>query len=146
MANYLQLKKDYNNKTSIKNVLSNPGCQFKLNHLGLSLLNNLLNKTLNKINTLPKVDNPAYDYISFEKYSLKKELKLNDQQLQKAIQKLKYYDLINVHEIKGGYTKITYKHFTLKLNNFKKFLLKGIKLTKQKNFVPIVSLWGTFGR
>ena len=66
MANYLQLKKDYNNnKTSIKNVLSNPGCQFKLNHLGLSLLNNLLNKTLNKINTLPKVDNPAYDYISF---------------------------------------------------------------------------------
>ena len=64
MANYLQLKKDYNNnKKFIKQVLNDQKCQLRLQAEGLSTLNNFINETIKRITIIPKVDNPTYSYI-----------------------------------------------------------------------------------
>lgn len=139
MANYLQFKKDYNNhKSTIKEVLKNPGCQFKLTYDGLTLLNHFLEKTTSKINSTNIVDNPVYSDIYFNINSLKNKLNLTNKQFKNAIKKLKYYKLITFYTIKGGYTQIIYNYAHLNFTNFQQLLSKGIKLTKQQNFVPIV--------
>ena len=49
MANYLQLKKDYNsNKKFIKQVLNDQKCQLRLKSDGLSALNKFINETTKK--------------------------------------------------------------------------------------------------
>ena len=63
MANYLQLKKDYNNKKFIKQVLNYQKCQLRLQAEGLSTLNNFIDETIKRITIIPKVDNPTYSYI-----------------------------------------------------------------------------------
>ena len=64
MANYLQLKKQFNsNKKFIKQVLNDQKCQLRLQAEGLSTLNNLINQTTKRITIIPKVDNPTYSYI-----------------------------------------------------------------------------------
>jgi len=126
MANYLELQKQFkNNKAYIKDVLNNEGCQFKLRYTGQTLLKYLLKNIIKKLKTLPKVNNSTYDYISFERSSLKKVLNFDDDDLAEAFQRLKYYGLITIRNIKGGYTGITYNYITLNFNNFKKFLFKG---------------------
>ncbi len=58
MANYLQLKKQFNsNKKFIKQVLNDQKCQLRLQAEGISTLNNLINQTTQKITSLPKYDN-----------------------------------------------------------------------------------------
>ena len=64
MANYLQLKKQFNsNKKFIKQVLNDQKCQLRLQAESLSTLNNLINQTTKRITIIPKVDNPTYSYI-----------------------------------------------------------------------------------
>ena len=68
MANYLQLKKQFNsNKKFIKQVLNDQKCQLRLQAEGLSTLNNLINQTTQKITSLPKYDN--CEYSSWEVYN-----------------------------------------------------------------------------
>ena len=64
MANYLQLKQQFNsNKKFIKQVLNNQKCQLRLQAEGLSTLNNLINQTTQIITSLPTFDNFEYSYI-----------------------------------------------------------------------------------
>ena len=57
MANYLQLKQQFNsNKKFIQMVLNDQKCQLRLQAEGLSTLNNLINQTsgyVTKINNMP---------------------------------------------------------------------------------------------
>ena len=64
MANYLQLKKQFNsNKKFIKQVLNDQKCQLRLQAEGLSTLNNFINETTKRIAIIPKVDNLICSYI-----------------------------------------------------------------------------------
>ena len=120
MANYLQLKKDYNNtKSLIKKILSNKDTQSKLTSDGTRLLTYLIDKTHSKLTSYPIIDNPLFSHIYFNNSLLQKDLKLTDQQVQNSIKKLQSYNLINIHTIKGGYTQISSKFFTLNFKNFK---------------------------
>ena len=58
MANYLQLKQKF-----IKQVWNDQKCQLRLQAKGLSIINNLINQTTQKITSLPKFDNCEYSYI-----------------------------------------------------------------------------------
>lgn len=125
MANYLQLKKQFNsNKKFIKQVLNDQKCQLRLQAEGLSTLNNFINETTKRITIIPKVDNPTYSYIH-----------ISNKKLNKTLLKLKKWGLINIHDIKGGYTGITYRHITLNFNKFNKFFINT-----QKYYHPQVSL------
>lgn len=63
MANYLQLKQQFNsNKKYIQMVLNDQKCQFRLKSDGLSTLNNFINETTKRITIIPKVDDPTYSY------------------------------------------------------------------------------------
>ena len=63
MANYLQLKQQFNsNKKHIQMVLNDQKCQFRLKSDGLSTLNNFIDETTKRITIIPKVDNPTYSY------------------------------------------------------------------------------------
>ena len=63
MANYLQLKQQFNsNKKFIKQVLNDQKCQLRLKSDGLSTLNNFINETTKRITIIPKVDNLTYFY------------------------------------------------------------------------------------
>ena len=65
MANYLQLKQQFNsNKKFIKQVLNDQKCQLRLQAEGLSILNNFINETIKRITIIPKVDNPTYSLSS----------------------------------------------------------------------------------
>ena len=111
MANYKELRKEFNNnKHLINKVLNDQKCQVRLKSEGLSLLNNLIDETTKKVNTLPKVDTCEYSYIFF-----------NNKKLNKTLSNLKKWGLINIHNRKGGYTGITYRYLTLNLNKFKNF-------------------------
>ena len=69
MANYLQLKKQFNsNKKFIKQVLNDQKCQLRLQAEGLSTLNNFINETTKRITIIPKVDNPTYSYSYIDEY------------------------------------------------------------------------------
>ena len=125
MANYLQLKKQFNsNKKFIKQVLNDQKCQLRLQAEGLSTLNNLINQNIKKITSLPKYDNCEYSYIFF-----------NNKKLNKTYLKLKKWGLIRIIDKKGGYTGITYRYITLNLDKFNKFFINT-----QKYFHPQVSL------
>lgn len=128
MANYLNLKQQFNNnKTFIKQVLQSKKCQLRLKDEGVLILNNLINETTEKLNSIPKVDNPNYSYILINK-------------LNKTLLNLKKWGLINVHQIKGGYTGVTYKYISLNFNKFNKFFINTKKYYHPSN----VSLVGTY--
>lgn len=128
MANYLELKQQFdNNKTFIKQVLQSKKCQLRLKDEGVLILNNLINETTEKLNSIPKVDNPNYSYILINK-------------LNKTLLNLKKWGLINIHQIKGGYTGVTYKYISLNFNKFNKFFIN----TKKYYHPSIVSLVGTY--
>ena len=128
MANYLELKQQFdNNKTFIKQVLQSKKCQLRLKSDGLSTLNNFINETTKRITIIPKVDNPNYSYILINK-------------LNKTLLNLKKWGLINIHQIKGGYTGVTYKYISLNFNKFNKFFIN----TKKYYHPSIVSLVGTY--
>ena len=128
MANYLDLKQQFNNnKTFIKQVLQSKKCQLRLKDEGVLILNNLINETTEKLNSIPKVDNPNYSYILINK-------------LNKTLLNLKKWGLINIHQIKGGYTGVTYKYISLNFNKFNKFFIN----TKKYYHPSIVSLVGTY--
>lgn len=128
MANYLDLKQQFNNnKTFIKQVLQSKKCQLRLKDEGVLILNNLINETTEKLNSIPKVDNPNYSYILINK-------------LNKTLLNLKKWGLINIHQIKGGYTGVTYKYISLNFNKFNKFFIN----TKKYFHPSIVSLVGTY--
>ena len=128
MANYLNLKQQFNNnKTFIKQVLQSKKCQLRLKDEGVLILNNLINETTEKLNSIPKVDNPNYSYILINK-------------LNKTLLNLKKWGLINIHQIKGGYTGVTYKYISLNFNKFNKFFIN----TKKYYHPSIVSLVGTY--
>ena len=123
MANYLNLKQQFNNnKTFIQQVLQSKKCQLRLKDEGILILNNLINETTEKLNSIPKVDNPNYSYILINK-------------LNKTLLNLKKWGLINIHQIKGGYTGVTYKYISLNFNKFNKFFINT-----QKYYHPQVSL------
>ncbi len=125
MANYLQLKQQFNkNQKFIQKVLNDQKCQLRLKSGGLSTLNNLIDQTTQKLSSLPKVDNPTYSYIH-----------LNNKKLNKTLLKLKKWGLINIHDIKGGYTGITYRYITLNFDKFNKYFINT-----QKYYHPSVSL------
>lgn len=125
MANYKELKQEFNNnKHLIKTVLNNQKCQLRLKSEGLSILQNLIDETTKKVNTLPKFDNCEYSFIFF-----------NNKKLNKTLSDLKKWGLINIHDRKGGYTGITYRYLTLNLNKFKNFYERT-----QKYYHPQVSL------
>ena len=64
MANYLQLKQQFNsNKKIIQMVLNDQKCQLRLQAESLSTLNNFINETTKRITIIPKVDYPTYSYI-----------------------------------------------------------------------------------
>lgn len=64
MANYLQLKQQFNSNIKfIQMVLNDQKCQFRLKSDGLSTLNNFINETTKRITIIPKVGNPTYSYI-----------------------------------------------------------------------------------
>ena len=64
MANYKELRKEFNNnKHLINKVLNDQKCQLRLKSDGLSTLNNFINETIKRITIIPKVDNPTYFYI-----------------------------------------------------------------------------------
>lgn len=131
--NYSELKKEFqNNKSYIKDVINNEGCRIKLRYSGRTLLKFLLKNIIKKLNKDPKFDNSSFDYISFEKSLLKKDLNFDDEDLAEAFQRLKYYKLITIRNIKGGYTGVTYNYITFNFNNFKKFLFKGKVWCAQK--------------
>ena len=128
MANYLNLKQQFNNnKTFIQQVLQSKKCQLRLKDEGVLILNNLINETTEKLNSIPKVDNPNYSYILINK-------------LNKTLLNLKKWGLINIHQIKGGYTGVTYKYISLNFNKFNKFFIN----TKKYYHPSIVSLVGTY--
>lgn len=128
MANYLDLEQQFNNnKTFIKQVLHSKKCQLRLKDEGVLILNNLINETTEKLNSIPKVDNPNYSYILINK-------------LNKTLLNLKKWGLINIHQIKGGYTGVTYKYISLNFNKFNKFFIN----TKKYYHPSIVSLVGTY--
>ena len=125
MANYKDLKKEFNNnKHLIKKVLNDEKCQLRLKSEGLLLLQNLIDETTKKVEALPKYDNCEYSFIFF-----------NNKNLNKTLAQLKKFGLINIHDRKGGFTKVTYRYLTLNLNKFKNFYLKT-----QRYFHPKLSL------
>ena len=117
MANYTELKTQFNkNITAIQNVLNSKKCQLRLKSEGLSLLKNLLDETINKIDTLPKVDNPIYSYIFF-----------NKKKLNKTLNNLKRFGLVNITYIKGSYTNTKTKYININFNKFQNFYIKTLK-------------------
>ena len=127
MANYLNLKQQFNNnKTFIKQVLQSKKCQLRLKDEGVLILNNLINETTEKLNSIPKVDNPNYSYILINK-------------LNKTLLNLKKWGLINIHQIKGGYTGVTYKYISLNFNKFNKFFINTKKYYHPSNVSLVVT-------